>query len=83
MIFGRQAEKGLGGFFLEACMGFALNARLIDFGEHSRQQLFGRSRADAGSLQNFSALPGDLPTPLLDIRSDELQIHSSAPCSAV
>jgi hypothetical protein len=64
-------------------MGFALNARLIDFGEHSRQQLFGRSRADAGSLQNFSALPGDLPTPLLDIRSDELQIHSSAPCSAV
>jgi hypothetical protein len=42
-------------------MGFALNARLIDFGEHSHQQLFGRSRADAGSLQiqNFSALPGD------------------------
>jgi hypothetical protein len=63
----------------------ALDTQLVEFGQHSRQQLFGRPGADTGSLQikNLFAVSGNLPTASFNIRAEKLQIHVPAPCSAI
>jgi hypothetical protein len=57
----------------------ALRAPVIDFGQHSGQKFFRQLGADACSLEieNLSAMPGNLPVALYDIRSSIFQLVSA------